>query len=329
MAFGMFSSNPFEAFERGYGYDAFNPWTNSSPSFYRQRPQSTRRFVNPSFMWNFPTEIMMSDEEDYPQRKKQYTPSRRKGKCKKCKSKSHQTQSSKDAWNQSIADETLVENNDSSSKSTVDNLDESRLPEHQMSNLRVNETDEEVEEEKNHDIQLDEEEVPRNEEEHSDNYESPEEPETNEITQQAQESMEASNIQETSNDKSESQPEVKTPEVSNNSYELPATQGGSESQKENDDVSEKCEKEENIEDETKTKLEKIELQLKKARELVSNDTFSEPSKTKKQKLYFTEMLLRCILDLDIIETQGIETVKLKRREAVREIQTYLDQVERS
>ncbi|KXJ15322.1 histone acetyltransferase KAT6B [Exaiptasia diaphana] len=328
MAFGMFSSNPLEAFERGYGYDSFNPWTNSYPSFYRQRSQSARRFVNPSFMWNFPTEIMMSDEEDYPQRKKQCAP-HRKGKCRKCKPKT--TKTKQEARHQPISDENLIENNDRRPSKNTDNghndsdNHESVSPEHQMSHLSVTESDEE---EKDRQTQ-DEEEVSRNEEENSDNYETADESEINEPAQQPQESMYASQTEDTFKD-SENQPEVEIPEVNHNNDELPVTENSCQSENAKDDVvTEECKQEETIQDEITKKLEQIEVQLKKARELVSNDTFSELSKTEKQRLYFTEMLLRCILDLDTIETQGNETVKLRRREAVREIQKYLDQVENS
>jgi hypothetical protein len=74
------------------------------------------------------------------------------------------------------------------------------------------------------------------------------------------------------------------------------------------------------------KLKLIELQLTKARELAAKEVLLSP-RTDKQKLYLTEMLLRCILDLDTIETQGHDTVKQARRDAVRQIQSYLDVIE--
>lgn len=80
------------------------------------------------------------------------------------------------------------------------------------------------------------------------------------------------------------------------------------------------------EEDIKEKLDLINEQLKKARELAPEEVLASP-RTDKQKLYLTEMLLRCILDLDCIETQGNETVKQRRREVVREIQSYLDIVE--
>ncbi|EDO49471.1 predicted protein [Nematostella vectensis] len=75
------------------------------------------------------------------------------------------------------------------------------------------------------------------------------------------------------------------------------------------------------------KLQSIREQSQKARDLADRVLEFSGKKTDKEYLFLSEMLLRGILTLDEIETQGVETVKQARRGAVREIQGYLDKLE--
>ncbi|GIY55938.1 BAG domain-containing protein [Caerostris extrusa] len=47
----------------------------------------------------------------------------------------------------------------------------------------------------------------------------------------------------------------------------------------------------------------------------------------KQYRYLDEMLTRCMLDLDVIDTMGLETVRLSRKAAVKKVQASLDLLE--
>lgn len=140
-------------------------------------------------------------------------------------------------------------------------------------------------------------------------------------------------IQEEENDSKDKLEESKTVEQGSTGEEIDENEEKIETEVKEKRTEEQTNEDENPEDKVEKqeenieeKLKLIDEQLKKARELVPKEVLMSP-RTDKQRLYLTEMLLRCILDLDSIETRGNETVKQRRKEVVREIQSYLDIVE--
>lgn len=75
------------------------------------------------------------------------------------------------------------------------------------------------------------------------------------------------------------------------------------------------------------KLNEIKIQLTKARELRPRVKAFEGSRRDKEFLYLDEHLTRCILSLDLIDTDGLENVKVARREAVSEILSLINNLE--
>lgn len=75
------------------------------------------------------------------------------------------------------------------------------------------------------------------------------------------------------------------------------------------------------------KLNAIETQLTKAKKLIARVAAFEGSKQDKEYLYLEEHLTRCILSLDLIETDGHENVKSARRAAVKEILSIVSDLE--
>lgn len=335
MAFGMFSSHPFGAFERGYCYDDF--------PFYR--PHSAGQFgvspLNSPFFWDTPTQ--MEDEDERPEYPERQNNSHRKAKGKKANSRKFFRPCSK-------VHGSLHEDNDEQSTKDIDSkkrnvqiirsprmsdlcdLDEEEVEQHQQTKNNEEMTRKEKESIKQHD------EFGPNPKKEGMEQDETEETKTVDM-----------DVVNKKNEKFEQEeqnhlplPEVQSPKVQIAEVKIPDEKRQEKSNDEHptaemdanvtenseQNTKEKENKRENMEDAVNKKLELIELQLKKARELAPKEVLSEP-KTDKQRLYLTEMLLRCILDLDMIETEGNETVKQSRREAVREIQSSLDQVEYS
>ena len=84
--------------------------------------------------------------------------------------------------------------------------------------------------------------------------------------------------------------------------------------------------------ETKTaeqqqKLDEIESVLAKAKELIPRVEAFKGSKKDKEYLYLEEHLTRCILSLDLVETDGQEQLKSARRAAVKEILSIVNDLE--
>ena len=84
--------------------------------------------------------------------------------------------------------------------------------------------------------------------------------------------------------------------------------------------------------ETKTaeeqrKLDEIESVLAKAKELIPRVQAFKGSKQEKEYLYLEEHLTRCILSLDLVETDGQEQLKSARRAAVKEILSIVNDLE--
>ena len=84
--------------------------------------------------------------------------------------------------------------------------------------------------------------------------------------------------------------------------------------------------------ETKTaeqqqKLAEIESALAKAKELIPRVEAFKGSKKDKEYLYLEEHLTRCILSLDLVETDGQEQLKSARRAAVKEILSIVNDLE--
>ena len=84
--------------------------------------------------------------------------------------------------------------------------------------------------------------------------------------------------------------------------------------------------------ETKTaeeqkKLDEIESVLAKAKELIPRVEAFKGSKQDKEYLYLEEHLTRCILSLDLVETDGQEQLKSARRAAVKEILSIVNDIE--
>ena len=77
------------------------------------------------------------------------------------------------------------------------------------------------------------------------------------------------------------------------------------------------------------KLNEIKIQLTKARELRPRVKAFEGSRRDKEFLYLDEHLTQCILSLDLIDTDGLENVKVARREAVSEILSVINNLESS
>ena len=77
------------------------------------------------------------------------------------------------------------------------------------------------------------------------------------------------------------------------------------------------------------KLNEIKIQLTKARELTPKVKAFEGSRHDKEFLYLDEHLTRCILSLDLIDTDGLENVKVARRGAVSEILSVINDLESS
>lgn len=75
------------------------------------------------------------------------------------------------------------------------------------------------------------------------------------------------------------------------------------------------------------KLNAIESELTKAKELIPRVLAFEGSRQDKEYLHLEEHLTRCILSLDIIETDGQEKVKTARRAAVKEILSIVNDLE--
>ena len=75
------------------------------------------------------------------------------------------------------------------------------------------------------------------------------------------------------------------------------------------------------------KLNEIKIQLTKARELRPRVKAFEGSGRDKEFLYLDEHLTRCILSLDSIDTDGLENVRVARREAVSEILSVINNLE--
>lgn len=75
------------------------------------------------------------------------------------------------------------------------------------------------------------------------------------------------------------------------------------------------------------KLNAIETELTKAKELITRVEAFEGSREDKEYLYLEEHLTRCILSLDLIETSGQEKVKSARRAAVKEILSIVNDLE--
>lgn len=85
--------------------------------------------------------------------------------------------------------------------------------------------------------------------------------------------------------------------------------------------------------ETKTaeeqKLDEIESVLARAKELIARVAAFKGSKQDKEYLYLEEHLTRCILSLDVVETDGQEKLKSARRAAVKEILSIVNDLEAS
>ena len=83
--------------------------------------------------------------------------------------------------------------------------------------------------------------------------------------------------------------------------------------------------------ETKTteepKLDEIETVLARAKELIPRVEAFKGSKQEKEYLYLEEHLTRCILSLDLVETDGQEKLKSARRAAVKEILSIVNDLE--
>jgi len=75
------------------------------------------------------------------------------------------------------------------------------------------------------------------------------------------------------------------------------------------------------------KVAAINTELSKARELLVRVNNFNGSKDDKEFLCLQELLLRCILSLDLIESEGHDKVKTVRRAAVREIQQIISDLE--
>ncbi|XP_078375455.1 uncharacterized protein LOC144658847 [Oculina patagonica] len=75
------------------------------------------------------------------------------------------------------------------------------------------------------------------------------------------------------------------------------------------------------------KLNAIESELSKAKELIPRVLAFEGSRKDKEYLYLEEHLTRCILSLDRIETDGQENVKSARRATVKEILSIANDLE--
>jgi len=77
----------------------------------------------------------------------------------------------------------------------------------------------------------------------------------------------------------------------------------------------------------KTKLDAINTELTKARELKVRVSSFNGNKEDKEYLCLEELLLRCILNLDLVDSEGYEEVKATRRAAVKEIQKFISELE--
>ena len=75
------------------------------------------------------------------------------------------------------------------------------------------------------------------------------------------------------------------------------------------------------------KLNGIETQLANAGELSQRVKAFQGSKQDKEYVYLEEMLTRCILSLDLIDTEGFEEVKTSRRAAIKEILSLVTELE--
>ena len=79
--------------------------------------------------------------------------------------------------------------------------------------------------------------------------------------------------------------------------------------------------------EEQQKLDEIESVLAKAKELIPRVQAFKGSKQDKEYLYLEEHLTRCILSLDLVETDGQEQLKSARRAAVKEILSIVNDLE--
>ena len=79
--------------------------------------------------------------------------------------------------------------------------------------------------------------------------------------------------------------------------------------------------------EEQKKLDEIESVLAKAKELSPRVEAFTGSKQDKEYLYLEEHLTRCILSLDLVETDGQEQLKSARRAAVKEILSIVNDIE--
>jgi len=75
------------------------------------------------------------------------------------------------------------------------------------------------------------------------------------------------------------------------------------------------------------KIAAINTELSKARELLARVNNFNGTKEDKEYLCLQELLLRCILSLDLIESDGNTEVKTVRRAAVKEIQQIINELE--
>ncbi|PRD28481.1 UNVERIFIED_CONTAM: Samui [Trichonephila clavipes] len=111
-------------------------------------------------------------------------------------------------------------------------------------------------------------------------------------------------------------PKVKAPETKNASVKLSGSSASKVAK-----VAEKPEKKESPEQVTLKKIENIIEKLKGYHAVVEN--FSGTDK-EKQYRYLDEMLTRCMLELDEIDTMGLSSIRLSRKEAVKKVQASID-----
>lgn len=76
-----------------------------------------------------------------------------------------------------------------------------------------------------------------------------------------------------------------------------------------------------------SKISAINNELSKAKELLVQVQSFSGVRTDKEYLCLEELLLRCILSLDLVETEGCDEVKAARRAAVKEIQSVISKLE--
>jgi len=356
LSFGMFSPRFFDPFDRGYGYHSFNPWAYERPMY--SRPQSAERSVLGS--WNTPfweTPTYMEDQCEYPQRQKHYTPRRgRKTRPKSAQASSRKfnrpcccVQDVHDSMHEKSDDQDIQDIESKLQKER--NVDVIPPPDLELSDLRVHDTSEDEEQQQPEPQQTShDQEMSKSEEELSDK-ECPQEPKAKKKVEEevveGTETVDKNDNDDGENDQNvdSSQPDAQEPEAAVPEQYVPEKKCDDESTTKTDDstctecneqndekekeVEEEKEKKESPEEIAKKKLEFIEEQLKKAREITPEEVLAKPIETDKQRLYLTEMLLRCILNLDSVQAEGNETVKSARKEAVKEIQSYLDHVEKT